>query len=160
MSETKQLLTLDSNIFVGAMKGDEPLRRNCLELISTVPESFFLSEPSIIYREVCGTIARRVGIAQAREFSQQLDRLISLELVFDCDRSFCLSSCFLCSEYGIYATDALYLSVAINTNVILVSMDGEDFIDKLTKNHHNIEAYHVSAFPIEIDQSSHALHSK
>jgi len=58
-----------------------------------------------------------------------------------------VSSYFLCSEYGICATDALYLSVAISSKAILVSMDGEDFIDKLRKNHHNIETYHVSAFP-------------
>ena len=147
MSEPRQILTLDSNVFVGAIKGDEPLRKNCLELIGRVPDSFYLAEPSIVYQEVCGTIARRVGISQAREFGEQLDRLIAPELVFDCDRSFCLSSYFLCSEYGIYATDALYLSVAINSKAILVSMDGEDFIDKLAKNHHDIEAYHVSAFP-------------
>ena len=60
------------------------------------------------------------------------------------------SSYFLCSEYGICATDALYLSVAISSKAILVSMDGEDFIDKLRKNHHNIETYHVSAFPVGV----------
>ena len=146
MSQAKQILTLDSNIFVGAIKGDEPQRKNCSKLISRVPDSFLLAEPSIVYQEVCGTIARRVGVTEAREFGVQLDRLIPPELVFDCDRSFCLSSYSLCSEYGIYATDALYLGAAISVKAILVSMDGEDFVNKLKENRHNIEAYHISEF--------------
>jgi predicted nucleic acid-binding protein len=69
------------------------------------------------------------------------------ELLFECGRLFCLSSYSLCSEYRIYAIDALYLSAAISSKAILVSLDREDFIDKLKKNRHNVEAYYVSDFP-------------
>ena len=147
MSETRPALTLDSNVFIASAKGDEPHRHKCLELLRKVPGSFFLSEPSIVYEEVCGTIARRVGVSEAKEFALQLDRFIRPELLFDCDRLFCLSSHSLCSEYRIYAIDALYLSAAISSRAILVSLDREDFIDKLKKNRHNVEAYHVSEFP-------------
>ncbi|MDH2901910.1 MAG: PIN domain-containing protein [archaeon] len=147
MSETKRVLTLDSNIFVGSAKADEPYRKRCLDLLKLIPESFILSEPSIVYEEVCGTVARRIGTPEAQEFGEKLDRLVHSELLFVCDRSFCLSSYSLCSEYRIYSIDALYLGTAIGSGAILVSLDDEDFISKLRNNRHNIEAYHVSDFP-------------
>jgi len=149
MSETttKRVLTLDSNVFVGAAKGDEPYRKKCSEILKLVPDSFVLSEPSIVYQEVCGTVARRVGASEATEFGEKLDRFVPQELLFVCDRNFCLSSYSLCSEYGIYSVDALYLGTAIGSGAILVSLDDEDFIGRLRKNRHNIEAYHVSDFP-------------
>lgn len=146
---THKLLTLDSNIFVGAIKKDEPYRSKCLEILRRIPDSFVLAEPSIIYEQVCGTIARRVGIKDAERTIVELDRLIPERLLFDCDRGFCLSSYALCSEFGIYAIDALFLSVAINSKSMLVSLDREDFIDKLGENKYGIEAYHVAEFPYQ-----------
>lgn len=147
MSDSRRILTLDSNVFVGAAKADEPYRKNCLDLLKLVPDTFILSEPSIVYQEVCGTIARRVGATEAQEFGEKLDRFVPAELLFAFDRTFCVSSYFLCSEYGIYSIDALYFSTAIGSGAILVSLDDEDFVGKLKGNRHNIETYHVSDFP-------------
>lgn len=147
MSETRRILTLDSNVFVGAAKGDEPYRKKCIDLLKMVPDNFILSEPSIVYEEVCGTIARRVGPAEAQDFAKQIDRFVPPQLLFVCDRTFCLSAYSLCSEYGIYSIDALYLGTAITSGAILVSLDDEDFINKLKKNRHGVETYHVSDFP-------------
>lgn len=147
MNKSRPVLTLDSNVFIGAAKGDEPYRKNCLDLLNKVPDSFFLAEPSIVYEEVCGTVARRVGPKEAQNFSEQLDRFIPEELLYDCNKHFCLSSYSLCSEYRIYAIDALYLNVAISSGAYLVSLDREDFVDRLKENKHNIEVYHVSEFP-------------
>ena len=143
----KRILTLDSNVFVGVAKADEPLHGKCQDLLRLVPDTFVLSEPSIVYQEVCGTIARRVGESEARSFAKALDRFVPSELVFVCDRPFCLSTYSLCNEYGIYSIDALYLSTAIGSGGILVSLDDRDFVGKLKKNRHNVEAYHVSDFP-------------
>ena len=150
MSDSKKLLTLDSNVFVGSAKADEKYRKNCIDLLKLVPDNFVLSEPSIVYQEVCGTIARRVGSSEAKEFGEKLDKLVLPELLYICDKSFCLASYSLCSEYGIYAIDSLYLRVAIDSGAIIVSLDREDFIDKIKKNHHNVEAYHVSEFPYRL----------
>ena len=147
MSEPRSILTLDSNVFVAAAKGDEPYHKDCLNLLKKVPDSFFLAEPSTIYQEVCGAVARRVGLKEAQVFSEQLDRFIPEELLFDCNKHFCLSSYPLCSQYKIYAMDALYLNVAINSGAHLVSLDSEDFVDRLKENKHNVEVYHVSEFP-------------
>ena len=119
MSGTKRVLTLDSNIFVGSAKADEPYRKRCLDLLKLIPESFILSEPTIVYEEVCGTVARQVGAPEAQEFGEKLDRLVPSELLFVCDRSFCLSSYSLCSEYRIYSINALYLGTAIGSVALM-----------------------------------------
>ncbi len=147
MSDSKKILTLDSNVFVGATKADEKYRKNCIDVLKLVPDKFVLSEPSIVYQEMCGTIARRVGTSEAKEFGEKLDKLVPPELLFTCNRSFCLDSYSLCSEYGIYSINSLYLRAAIGCGAIIVSLEREDFTDKIKKNHHNVEAHHVSEFP-------------
>jgi len=43
--------------------------------------------------------------------------------------------------------DAMYLKVALNNRAILVSLDKEDFTDKVKSKSITIEAYHVAEFP-------------
>lgn len=140
-------MTLDSNVLVAALKEDEPYSRQCSEIIGKVPDAFVLSEPSIVYQEVCGTLARRVGAETADDAEKQLDLFIHPSLLADCDRAFCVSAYPLCSEYGIYAIDAMYLKTALNNGAVVVSLDKEDFIDKVNFKEPGVEAYHVSQFP-------------
>ncbi|MFI5421502.1 MAG: type II toxin-antitoxin system VapC family toxin [Nitrososphaerales archaeon] len=146
-SNFKRILTLDANVFVGAARADEPHRKKCIDIIKLIPASFLLSEPSIVYQEVCGTIARRVGTTEAEDLARKMDKFVPSELLVTCDRNVCFSSYALCSEYGIYSVDALYLSTAIMNGAILVSLDDEDFIKRLRGNRHNVEVYHVKEFP-------------
>lgn len=147
MKRDKQLLTLDSNVLIAALKQDELHSRKCAKIVSKVPDDFILSEPSIIYQEVCGTLARKVGTAAAHEAKSHLDAIIHPMLLASCDKTFCASAYPLCSEYGIYAIDAIYLKVALDVNAVLVSLDKEDFTDKVKSKEPNIEVYHVSEFP-------------
>jgi len=141
------MLTLDSNIFIAALKKDEPQSNRCAQIISSIPNKFLLTEPSIVYQEVCGTLARRVGIEVADAAKQQLDNIINPRLLVTCDKSFCTSAYHLCAEYDIYALDALYLTTAIDNNAILVSLDKKDFTDKIKSKTPRIEVYHTSEFP-------------
>lgn len=143
----KRVLTLDSNVFIAALKTDENTREKCARILAKVPRKFALAEPSIVYQEVCGTLARKMSIKVANKAKEQLDFMIDPVLIEICDRRFCLSAFALCSEYSIYAIDALYLQVAIANRAILVSLDKEDFIDKLKNNKLPIEVYTVSEFP-------------
>lgn len=147
MRHIKRLLTLDSNVLIAALKNDERYSEQCFQIISKVPEGFILSEPSIIYQEVCGTLARRAGADIAEEARRQLDLIIHPGLLANCTKSFCISAYPLCSEYGIYAIDAMYLKVAFDNYAVLVSLDKEGFIDKVRSKRPNVEAYHVSEFP-------------
>jgi len=147
MKINRRILTLDSNVFISALKGDESYSQECSQILEKIPEKFILSEPSIIYQEVCGTLARRVGTDLAEEAKNQIDLIIHPRLLAKCDRTFCISAYPLCFEYNIYAIDALYLKAAIDNHAILVSLDKEDFIDRILSKTPPIEAYHVSQFP-------------
>lgn len=147
MSSSSQLLTLDANIFIASLKNDEPYSSECVKILEKVPDKFILAEPSIIYQEVCGTLARKVGLAIADKAKEQLDMMIHPSLLTNCDKAFCTSAYHLCSEYNIYAIDAIYLKVALDKKAILVSLDKEDFIEKINLKKAPIEAYHVAEFP-------------
>lgn len=147
MKPRDRLLTLDSNVLIAALKTDEPYSEKSADILTQVPDQFVLTEPSIIYQEVCGTLARKTNLDIANKAKKHLDLMIHPKLLTNCDRNLCVSAFTLCSEYNIYATDALYLRVALNNNAILVSLDKEDFIDKLKNKKPTIETYTVSEFP-------------
>ena len=83
-----RLLTLDSNVLIAALKEDEPYSEKCLEILSQVPDTFILAEPSIVYQEVCGTLARKVGKDVADQARKQLDLMIHPKLLANCDKNF------------------------------------------------------------------------
>lgn len=147
MKQSSRILSLDSNVLIAALKKDESYSEKCSEILGKVPDAFILSEPSIVYQEVCGTLARRVGADVADDAKKQLDLIIHPRLLANCNRTFCVVAYPLCSDYNIYAIDAMYLKVALDNHAVLVSLDKEDFIDKVNSKRPNIEAYHVSEFP-------------
>jgi predicted nucleic acid-binding protein len=147
MKQPSRLLTLDANVLIAALKADEPHSEKCAEILTKVPNHFQLTEPSIIYQEVCGTLARKTSLHIANEAKQQMELMINPKLLTNCDKNLCASAFCLCLEYNIYTIDALYLQVALKNKATLVSLDKEDFIDKLKKKKLPIEVYHVSEFP-------------
>ena len=147
MKQSSRLLTLDANVLIAALKADEPYSEKCAKILSKVPNQFQLTEPSIIYQEVCGTLARKTSLDIANEARKQMDLMINPKLLTNCDKNLCTSAFCLCSEYNIYSIDALYLQVALKNKAILVSLDKEDFIDRLKKKKPPIEVYNVSEFP-------------
>jgi predicted nucleic acid-binding protein len=147
MKTASRLLTLDANVLIAALRQNEPNSEKCAKILSKIPASFALTEPSIIYQEVCGTLARKIGLEEANIARKHLDQIIPPKMLTICDRNLCASSFSLCSEYKIYAIDALYLQVALINGATLVSLDKEDFIDKLNDRELPIEAYTVSDFP-------------
>jgi len=141
-----QRLTLDANVFVAALKADEPYSDECLEILNRVPGGFALVEPSVVYVEVLGTLAKRVGLELAERAKAQLDKMIGPLLAVKCDRGFCLKAYSLCQEYGIYAVDSLYLETALEADSVLVSLDKEDFVDRIKARSPSIKVHHVSEF--------------
>jgi len=147
MRLARRLLTLDANVFVAALKRDEPYSQDCADVLKKIPDLFVPCEPSIVYQEVCGTLARTAGLDTANLAKEKLDKIIHPLLLVNCDRRFCTSAYPLCHEYKIYSTDALYLAVALTKGAVLVSLNKEDFIDKVKAKNPPIEAYHASEFP-------------
>ena len=147
MSPINRLLTLDANVLIAAASKKERNSEKCAEILAKVPNLFILAEPSIVYQEVCGTLARKIGLDEANAAKKYLDVMIQPRMLSVCDRDLCTSAFNLCSEYGIYAIDALYLQVALINGSVLVSLDEEDFVDRLKDKDLPIEAYAVSDFP-------------
>jgi len=145
MKARSSLLTVDSNIIIAALKTTEPASTKCAKILNRASEHFMLVEPSIIYQEVCGTLARKIDIETANSAKEQLDLLIEQKRLINCDKRTCISAFRLCAEYEIYAIDALYLHVALSNYAVLVSLDKE-FIDKLDDGL-PIEAYTVDNYP-------------
>ncbi|MEM4246110.1 MAG: PIN domain-containing protein [Candidatus Bathyarchaeia archaeon] len=146
MSSASRLLTLDSNILIAALKKDEVYSEECSKILLS-SRHLYLGRPSILYQEVCGTLARRVGISAAEDAGRQLDMMIPPRLLVTCDRGFSIAAYPLCSNYGIHAIDAVYLKVALDAHGILVSLDKEGFIDKIRSRNPDLQAYHVSELP-------------
>ena len=142
-----KILVLDSNVFIAALKADEKYSSECSNILRKISRKFVLAEPSIVYQEICGTLARRIGLEIARKVEKYLNKILHPKLIFECDSDFCKSAYHLCHEYNIYSIDALYLKVALDINGILVSLDKEDFIDRVKRRNPPIEVYHVSEFP-------------
>lgn len=138
------MLTLDSNVLIAALKEDERFSEKCIEIVSKISDYFILVEPSIIYQEVCGTLARRAGIEVADNARKFLDQILHPRLLINCNKNFCVLAYGLCAQYDIYAIDAIYLKVALDNHAVLVSLDKEDFIDKVRRRGPPIEAYHVA----------------
>lgn len=70
----------------------------------------------------------------------------STSLVFRCDSELCKRAYSLCHEYRVYPMDTLYLRVALDSDAVLVSLDREDFINRVRAANPSIRAYHVSEF--------------
>jgi predicted nucleic acid-binding protein len=147
MKPDSLFLTLDANVFVAGFRHGEPAKDRCSRILAEVSEKFVLAEPSILYQEVCGTIARKINLRAAQEARCQLDLMVNPRLLIDCNRETCVLAYALCSEYNIYSIDALYLQVALANKAVLVSLDKEDFIEKLNNKKLPIEAYTVDNFP-------------
>jgi len=86
MKQLSRLLTLDANVLIAALKADEPHSEKCAEILTTVPNHFQLTEPSIIYPEVCGTLARKTTLQVANEAKKQMDIMINPKLLTNCDK--------------------------------------------------------------------------
>ena len=145
-SSPEKFLTLDANVFVAALKADEPYSGECSGILRQVPGGFVLVEPSIVYVEVLGPLARRVGVELAEKAKAELDRMMNPLLTVACNREFCIKAYALCHEYNVYAVDSLYLETALEAESTLVSLDKEYFVDRIKLKSPPIEVLHVSEF--------------
>ncbi len=137
-------LTLDSNIFIASIKGDEKYSSACNKIISRVGIDFILVEPSIIFGEVGNAVVRNLNIDIAREEIQNLRKAITVIQI--CGVVFCGKAGLSGGQYDIYSANSFYLQTALEHNTILVSLDEEDFIDKIKSKGAAIELFHVRDF--------------
>ena len=138
-------ITLDSNIFISKIKGDEAYSNECGRLIARVGTDFFLVEPATVLTEVGNAVGRNVNLKAAKEEVDMLSRMVSV--LMPCDKAFCVKAGLTGAEYDVYSADSFYLQAAINFGSVLVSLDEEEFVDKIKAKKPPIEVYHVKDFP-------------
>ena len=72
-----KILTHDANAFLAALKADEEHSEECARILRLLPGKFILAEPSVVYQEVCGVLARKVGLEVARRAEKFLDQTLN-----------------------------------------------------------------------------------
>ncbi|MEM3464077.1 MAG: hypothetical protein QXL91_04355 [Candidatus Bathyarchaeia archaeon] len=60
-------LTLDSNIFISKIKGDESYSNECGALIGRVGVDFFLVEPALVLTGVGNAVGRNINLKAAEK---------------------------------------------------------------------------------------------
>ncbi len=138
-------LTLDSNVFIAHIKGDETYSDACRKIVERVGTDFILIEPSIIFAEVANAVVRNIDLDTAREEIQNLTQ--SVAIVQICDLEFCSKAGLTGGQYNIYSADSIYFQTALHHNTILASLDEEEFINRIKAKGAAIEVYHLRDFP-------------
>ncbi|MEM3464076.1 MAG: hypothetical protein QXL91_04350 [Candidatus Bathyarchaeia archaeon] len=70
-----------------------------------------------------------------------------VSVLVPCDERFCAKAGLTGAEYDVYSADSLYLQVATDFKSVLVSLDEEEFINKVKAKKPPIEVCHVKDFP-------------
>ena len=120
------LLTLDSSIFVSAIREPEESHQNCKKLLAMLAEGKHEAiEPFTVLIEVASAIKRRTGLTNlAKEVKTSLlaiDTITFEELV----RSRADEAANLAINTGLRGMDAIIVQTAIENQAYLVSLDSE-----------------------------------
>ena len=136
-------VTLDSNIFISAIKGNEEYSRSSRKIVEMIGRNFLLIEPSIVFAEVGNAVARNMNVAVAEEVMESLKQTITSIQV--CDERFCREAGIYGALLGIYSADSLYWHTARENGALLVSLDREYFIRRVKKDS-TVKAFYVDEF--------------
>jgi predicted nucleic acid-binding protein len=136
-------VTLDSNVFISAIKGNEEYSRSSRKIVEMIGRNFLLVEPSIVFAEVGNAVARNMNVAVAEEAMESLKQTITSVRV--CDERFCREAGIYGALLGIYSADSLYWHTARESGALLVSLDREHFIQRVKKGS-AVKAFYVDEF--------------
>lgn len=122
----KSLLTIDSSVFIAALRSAESLHDECRRLLEQVVEGRYeVFVPYSVLVEVVAAIFRRTGSRQFAETVQaQLLQIPSIHFL-DLVRSRAVGACELAVVSGLRGMDALVLQVAHEMKATLVTLDDE-----------------------------------
>ena len=154
-----QNITLDSNIFISSIKGNEEHSDKCREIIEKVGTDLILVEPTILITEIGNAVGRNIGI----EFSKkELEVIIEMVTIFqNCDSLFCYRAGLTGAKYNIYSADSIFLQTALDYSSKLItfaffggtelgqsphSLDEDDFLKRVKAGRPKIDVVHPREF--------------
>ena len=120
------VLTVDSSVFIAALRPTEPSHIHCRRLFEQVIEGRFeVFVPYSVLLEVVAAVFRRTGSRTfAHTVQTQLLKASSLHFV-DLVKSRACQASELATKVGLRGMDALVLQVAHEMDAVLVTLDEE-----------------------------------
>lgn len=140
-------LTIDSNVFISAIKGNEEYSEKCRKIISGIGIDFLLYQPTISITEIYNSVGKVKGKEAAEVALKNYKRMVfyfeSYFLEIDCER---VGRTAL--DYEVYSSDAFFLQTSIDYKTTLISLDEKDFVEKIKKKDKDFNVFHVRGFMI------------
>ena len=138
----KNRVTLDSNVLISAIKENEKYSKDCKELLSLVGMSFLIYQPTVTITELYNGIGRTKGEKTAKQALKDFYNMV-YHIEDYGSRSQCERVAKTALKYRIYSTDAFYLQTSIDFKTVLISLDKEDFIDRIKGKDAKYHVWHV-----------------
>lgn len=120
------VLTLDSSVFIAALRKEERAHNDCLKLLENIKNGNYAAvEPYTVLVEIAAAVKRRTGSSELasniKKYLESLDSIYFLELTKDrADR--CAE---ICEKLSVKGMDSIVIQIAQENNAILVTLDKE-----------------------------------
>jgi predicted nucleic acid-binding protein len=135
-------VTLDSNVFISAIKENEEFSEDCREILNLVGTSFILYQPTLCITELYNAIGKMKGEPSAKkalkEFYKMVYHLEDYGSSAQCER---VGKTAL--KYRVYSADAFYFQTSLDFKTVLISLDAKDFIDRIKAKDADCNVYHA-----------------
>jgi predicted nucleic acid-binding protein len=135
-------VTLDSNVLISAVKKNEEYSKECSEILGYVGTSFLLYQPTICITELYNAIGKTKGEPAAKKALKDFYKMV-YHLEDYGSRAQCERVGKTGLKYRVYSADAFYLQTSLDFKTMLVSLDEEDFIDRIKSKKAAFKVYHV-----------------
>jgi predicted nucleic acid-binding protein len=121
-----QLITLDSSVFIAALRKQEDQFSVCEGLLKAVNNrSYIAVEPYTVLVEIAAAIKRRTGSQELSEKSVKDIQLVSSIFFMDIDTNRALHAVEIAQRYAVRGMDAIIVQIASEFKATLVSLDKE-----------------------------------
>ncbi len=135
-------VTLDSNVLISAVKKNEEYSKECSEILSYVGTSFILYQPTVCITELYNGIGRTKGESAAKKALKDFYKMV-YHLEDYGSRAQCERVGKTALNYRVYSADAFYLQTSLDFKTMLVSLDEEDFIDRIKTKDAGYNVFHA-----------------
>jgi hypothetical protein len=104
--------------------------------------SFLIYQPTVTITELYNGIGRTKGETTAKQALKDFYNMV-YHIEDYGSRSQCERVAKTALKYRIYSTDAFYLQTSIDFKTVLISLDKEDFIDRIRGQDAKYHVWHV-----------------
>lgn len=120
------LVTLDSSVFIAALREEEAAHSACIRLLEDVKDGKYLAiEPYTVLVEIVAAVKRRTGsselAANIKQYLELLDGIFFLELT----KSRADECAKICEKLAVRGMDSIVIQTALENDAVLITLDKE-----------------------------------